>query len=280
MRSLWKGSISFGLVNIPVRLYRAVEDRDVHFHYLHKDCRTPLQYKKWCPTCNREVTGDEIVRGYEYEKGRYVIFREEELEALPLAPNRAVQILDFVKLEEIDPIYFEKTYYLEPLEGGEKAYHLLREAMLETGRIALARVALRQREVLAVLRVYQGRVLTMVTVHFPDEIRSYEELKLGEERAKPSDREIAMARTLIDVLAAPFAPERYHDLYRESLLEAVKKKIEGEELVVAAPEVPPTRDLMEALRNSLALFEQTRGTAGPWSPSPENLPPGELRPPS
>ncbi|MCL4425596.1 MAG: Ku protein [Firmicutes bacterium] len=272
MRSLWKGAISFGLVHIPVRLYRAVEEKDVHFHYLHRECQTPIQYKKWCPTCGREVASHEIVRGYEYEKGRYVIFSEEDLEAIPVASARTVEILDFVSLEQIDPIYFEKSYFLEPAEGGQKAYHLLRQAMLETGRIALVRVALRNRESLAALRVYKNRVLTMVTIHFPDEIRSYGELKIDAEREVPTEREVSMARTLIGALAGDFDPERYHDRYREALLGAVRKKIEGEELVVAPTEIPPTRDLMEALRSSLALLEQGQSPLQPPGPSYQGPP--------
>lgn len=176
MRSVWKGVISFGLVNIPVRLYRAVEERSVHFRQLHAACGTPIRYRRWCPRCEVEAAPEDLARGYEYAPDRFVLITDEDLEGLPLPTARAVEILDFVRLQEIDPIYFERTYYLEPAEGGEKAYALLRRAMDERRCVAVAKVALRHKESLCCLRTYQGRVLALATMAYPDEIRPVEAL--------------------------------------------------------------------------------------------------------
>lgn len=273
MRSLWKGVVSFGLVNIPVRLYTATESRDVRFHMLHRACHTPIRYRRYCPTCAREVEMDEIARGYEYARGRYVIVEDEDLAALPLRTDKAVEILDFVRLDEIDPIYFEKTYFLEPAEGGAKAYALLRRALAETGRVALAKVALRAKESLAAIRVYRGagtvqpapgEILVMETMFFPDEIRSYAELEGAYRAVEVSERELAVAVHLVESLSASFAPERYRDEYREALLAVIEEKAEGEE-VVAPPAPEPARvvDLLEALEESLRLARQRRRQAAP-----------------
>ncbi|HEY8393270.1 MAG TPA: Ku protein [Thermaerobacter sp.] len=176
MRSIWKGVISFGLVNIPVRLYRAVEERSVHFRQLHAACGTPIRYRRWCPRCEVEAGPEDLARGYEYAPDRFVLIEDEDLERLPLPTARAVEILDFVRLHEIDPIYFERTYYLEPVEGGEKAYALLRRAMDVRRCVAVAKVALRHKESLCCLRTYEGRVLALATMAYPDEIRPVEAL--------------------------------------------------------------------------------------------------------
>lgn len=251
MRSLWKGSVGFGLVNIPVRLYAATESRSVHFNLLHRVCRTPVKYQKVCPHCGREVTQDEIVRGFEYERGRYVVVSDEDLENLPVETVRQVQILDFVDLAEIDPVFFDKSYYLEPDEGAQKAYALLRRAMLATGKIAVAKVAIRSKESLACVRV-MGRALVMETMFYPDEIRPVEALPLIPAEPPLTDREIEMAVQLIENLSEPFRPEKYRDAYREALLERIQQKIEGE-AAEPAPRVAAGRviDLMEALEASL-----------------------------
>ena len=190
MRSLWKGVISFGLVNIPVRMYRAVEERGVHFRQLHARCGTPIRYRRWCPRCDVEVAPQDIARGYEYAPDRFVLITDEELAGLPLPTARAVEILDFVHLHEIDPIYFERTYYLEPAEGGEKAYRLLRRAMDLRGCVAVAKVALRHKETLACLRTYRARVLALATMAYPDEIRPIEALPAFATLAGPEERAV------------------------------------------------------------------------------------------
>ena len=176
MRSLWRGVISFGLVNIPVRMYLAVEERAVHFRQLHRRCGTPIRYRRWCPRCDVEVQPEELARGYEYAPDRFVLIEEEDVANLPLPTARAVEILDFVRGEEIDPIYFQRTYYLEPAEGGEKAYRLLRRAMDIRRCVAVARVALRNKETLACLRTYRHQALALVAMAYPDEIRPLEAL--------------------------------------------------------------------------------------------------------
>lgn len=262
MRSLWKGSISFGLVNIPVKLYAATERKNVKFHYLHDECKTPIRYLKWCEACNREVTMDEVVRGYEYTRGEYVVLRDEDFENIPVPTTRAVEIIDFVRLEEIDPIYYDKTYFLEPGEGAMKAYSLLRRAMKETGRIALAKVAVRARETIATVRVYQDHALVIETMFFPDEVRDVRKLEGIFQEPALSEREVELALQLVENLTEPFEPEKYTDDYRKALRDIIHKKIEGQEIAYAQrPDRAPVVDLMEALRASLEATEEERRVA-------------------
>lgn len=263
MRTLWRGAISFGLVNIPVRLYTATEHKDLKFSFLHAECKTPVRYKKYCPTCNRDVEMDEIVRGYEYDKGQYVVMNEEDFEQVPLATTRTVDIVDFVNLADIDPIYFDKTYFLEPGEGGVKAYALLRKAMAESGRIALAKVAIRSKETLAAVRVYDDRLLVMETMFWPDEIRAYGELQGIDEEPSLHEKEVQMAEMLISNLATDFQPEKYTDEYRQALLDVIRSRIEGQEVYhVEAPRPEKVIDLMEALRASVQMAEEQRAREG------------------
>ncbi len=252
MRSIWKGSISFGLVNIPVKLYTATEDKDVKFNSLHKVCGTQIRYRKHCPSCDREVAQDEIVRGFPYEKGYFVTIEEEDLEAIPVKTTRQVEIVDFVDLPEIDPIYFQKSYYLEPDTGAEKPYALLRRAMQETNKVAVAKVAIRHKESLACVRVFE-RALVMETMHYPDEIRGTEKLSGIENEIELSEREMDMAIKLVDNLSEPFNPEKYEDAYRKELLDLIQRKIQGQPEAerAPAPGVGKVIDLMEALEASL-----------------------------
>ncbi|HEY8552484.1 MAG TPA: Ku protein [Thermaerobacter sp.] len=176
MRSLWRGVISFGLVNIPVRMYLAVEEKAVRFRQLHQRCGTPIRYRRWCPRCDVEVPTEEVARGYEYAPDRFVLITDEDLAGLPLPTARAIEILDFVQGEAIDPIYFQRTYYLEPVEGGIKAYRLLRRAMDLRRCVAIAKVALRNKETLACLRTFRHQALALVAMAYPDEIRPLEAL--------------------------------------------------------------------------------------------------------
>ncbi|HEY3368213.1 MAG TPA: Ku protein [Symbiobacteriaceae bacterium] len=258
---MWKGSISFGLVTIPVKLYTATEDKDLSFHLLHDECRTRVQYKKWCPNCDREVAGDEIVRGYELDRGRYVILTDEDFESIPLVSARTLEIVDFVRLDQIDPVYFDRTYYLEPGEGGAKAYALLRRAMAETGRIAIARVVIRAKESLAAIRVFENGVLALETMHFPEEIRSTAGLT-GIAQPELQPQELEMAKGLVASLAGDFRPERFQNQYRDALLSIIEAKAAGAEIEPApAPERGKVVDLMDALRASIRLAEQARGQA-------------------
>lgn len=263
MRSLWKGAISFGLVNIPVKLYVATEKKDLKFRYLHRECMTPIQYEKHCPTCNREITSEEIAHGYEYQKGQFVVINEEDLEQLPLEKNRSIDILDFVDIKHVDPIFFDKSYYLEPAEGGFKPYFLLIKAMESTGKTAIARLVIRTKESLAAIRVKEG-VLVLATMFFPDELRSPQGLNLPTEQVKIHENETKMAISLVENLSIDFNPEKYHNQYRKALREMVEARIAGKEIAIAPPPTPDNVvDLMEALKQSVKLAEQEREKGRP-----------------
>ena len=256
MRTIWKGAISFGLVSIPIKLFAATEQKDVKFRYLHEPCRAPLKYQRVCSACGKEVPQEEIVRGYEYESGHFVILNEEDLGKVPDLKTKTIDIIDFVALEEIDPVYFAKTYYLAPGEAGEKAYTLLREAMEKTGKIAVAKIIMRNKESLAVIRGYK-KFLLMETIFYPDEIRSPEQLPGFDYEIKLNDKEMKMACELIENLATEFDPTKYQDEYRHQLLEMIHAKIEGQQIV--APEDPQRGkvvDLMEALKASVEMAQK------------------------
>jgi len=253
MHTIWKGSISFGLVNVPVKMHSATESHDFQFNYLHKACHNRIKYSKRCPVCDVEVSADDIVKGYEFDKGRFVILEDEDFEAVAKPLSRSIDILDFVNLSEIDPIYFQKSYYLSPEETAQKAYRLLCAAMEETGKVALARVVLRSKQYLACLRVYEGS-LVMETMYYPDEIRHID----GEwKKIQPTETELELAKRLIDQLARPFAPGKYRDEAREELREMIERKIAGQ-LYEPEPAVEKRKvfDLMEALSLSIAQHEK------------------------
>lgn len=259
MRPVWKGALSFGLIFVPVKLYAATEHKDIRFHYLHEKCKNPVQYRRFCPYCRMEVPMEEIVRGYEYQKGKYVVLQEDDF-AGPAgqAGGKSIGILDFVNLAEIDPVYYEKAYYLVPGEGGAKVYELFKRALAETGKVAVARVVIRSREALAAIRV-GGNLLMMSTMHYPDEIRLAGSLPELSYQVDLHENEVKMAVNLINSLTAEFRPEKYTDTYREALLEVIQAKIAGE--AVAVPEKPETGklvDLMEALKASIELAERER----------------------
>jgi DNA end-binding protein Ku len=253
MRPIWKGAISFGMVTIPVKLYSATEQRDVRFRLLHRDDGAPIEEKRFCTKDGKEVAWDDLVRGYEVSKGEYVILDPEEIEAAKPESSTTIDIGDFVEADEIDPVYFEKSYFLEPAEGGDKAFSLLRAALEETERVAIARVTIRTRERLAVVRAYDG-TLVLETMFWPDEIRSTDILDLptGDE-GRVRDKELQMARTLVENLADRFRPESYRDEYRSALETLIQQKSRGETRNARRrkPE-PKVIDLMEALRASVA----------------------------
>lgn len=251
MRPLWKGSVSFGLVNIPVRLFAATEKKNVRFRYLHEPCRTPVEYRKVCPTCNKEIAMEEIVRGYEYEKGRFVIIDESDFARIPAETSRTIAIVDFVRDDEVDPLYYDRSYYLAPGETGEKAFQLLMQSMAEAGLVAIIRIVLRSRQALGVLRVYRDS-LALETMFYPDEVRPTSELPQWNRDQKVQESELEMARQLISNLTAPFSPDKYTDEYRAALLEIINGKIKGEEVFIASsPEKGEVIDLAEALKASV-----------------------------
>lgn len=252
MHTMWKGSISFGLVNIPIKLHAATEDKDIKFRSLHNKCNTPIKYEKICPVCEEEVKVDDIVKGYELTKGKYVVIEQDELKALEGEKGeKAVEIIDFIQLNEIDPIYFNRSYYMSP-DGGAKAYGLLRKALMETGKAGLAKIIIRSKEQLAVIRVYE-KTLLMETIHYPDEVRNVAEVPNVPNEDGVSKKEIDTAVLLIDQLTTPFEPEKYEDEYRNRVMELIQSKQKGEKTVTAKTEKPTENitDLMAALQASI-----------------------------
>lgn len=253
MHTMWKGSISFGLVNIPVKLHAAIEDKDIKFRSLHKKCHTPIKYEKVCPNCEMEISNDEIVKAYEYTKGKYVVIEEEDFAKLDKEmEDRAVEILDFVKITDIDPIYFNRSYYLSPNDGGVKAYALLRKALQETEKVGIAKIMIRSKEQLAVIRVYDN-ILVMETIHYPDEVRKANDVPNVPSVNEVLKKELDTAILLIDQLTSQFEPEKYKDEYRESVLTLIEAKRTGDETVRQETKDKPNNvmDLMAALQASI-----------------------------
>jgi DNA end-binding protein Ku len=259
MRSIWKGAISFGLVSIPVKLYSATEEKDVAFHQVHRDDGGRIRYKRVCEIDSDEVPYSDIAKGFPLPNGEVVVLTDEDFADLPLTTSRTIDVLEFVPLEQVDPIFFAKSYYLEPDAAGTKPYVLLREALEESGRVALVKIALRQRESLATLRVRDG-VFVLEMMLWPDEIR---EPSFGflDEDVDVRPQELQMAKSLIETLAGDFQPEQYSDNYREALQALIDAKVAGRE-VVQPPEVAADTgtvvDLMAALRASVDAARKGR----------------------
>jgi DNA end-binding protein Ku len=268
-RSIWRGAISFGLVNVPVKLYSAVSKKTVRFNQLHDEDGQRIQMKRVCSADGEEVPYEHIVKGYEISPDRYVVISPEELDALDPAKTRTIDIEDFVDLDEIDPLFYEHPYYLVPDTGASKAYKLLLSALEQTNKVAIARVVIRSKEYLTAIRPANG-VLTMETMLFSDELVPVDSLdELPDEDVKATQREVQMARQLIESLAADFDPTKYKDEYRERVLELIEAKAEGQE--IAMPEVPeqPSEvpDLMAALEASLAEAKKGKAPSGDGRPA-------------
>lgn len=252
-RSLGSGTISFGLVSIPVQLYTATSSQKISFHLLHAKCGSRIKQQTYCPKCEEVIDRSALVRGYEFSKGEYVQLTEEELKSLEQESSKIIDIAEFVPLPKVDPIYFENSYYLGPNKGGEKPYRLLAEAMAKTSRVALAKLVMRGKENLVLIRpAEQG--LMLHTMYYADEIRDFGEIDQGQ-AAAVKEAELKLAIHLIDQLSSEeFRPEQYQDEYRSRVLELVNRKIEGKQVTSAAAE--PQRgqviDLMQALKESLA----------------------------
>jgi DNA end-binding protein Ku len=260
-RAIWSGSISFGLLNVPVRLYSAVSKQTVRFRELREGDGSRVKHKRVAESDGKEVPYEKIVKGYEYAPDQYVVLSRDELSELEPQRSRAIEIQDFVDLDEIDPIYFEQPYYLGPDKGAERAYALLVQAMTDARKVAVARFVLRNKEHLAAIRP-MGNVLTLTTMRFHDEVSSPQDLdgEVFEEAKpkKPEKRELEMATQLIESLTSDFDPDKYRDEYREELLDLLERKAEGKEVVSAPSEEPkPTKapDLMAALEESLAAVK-------------------------
>ena len=260
-RALWKGAITFGLITIPVGLYTAIQERDIHFNLLDSRDGSRIRYKRVNARTGDEVDRADMVKGYEFEKGRYVTFTEEELDRIPSESFRTIDVVQFVDQGQIDPIYYQSSHYVAPEEAGVKAYALMAHALEQSGRVGLAKITLRDKERLAVLRPREG-VLILETMNWPDEIRPAP--SDAERRLSVSPKEVEMAERLIDELTEDFDPGRFHDSYRERLEQAIEAKIEGEEVSLApdeGPEPEEVSDLMEALRASVEAA-RSRSKAG------------------
>jgi DNA end-binding protein Ku len=262
MRAIWKGAVSFGLVSIAVKLYSATEEKDIRFHQVHRTDGGRIKYKRTCSIDGEEVTYDDIAKGYDIGGGEMVILTDEDFADLPLTTSRAIDVLQFVPADEIDPIMFAKAYYLEPEGQAAKPYVLLRDALQDADRVAIVKIALRQREQLATLRVRED-VLVLNTMLWPDEVRGVDFGFLDEDiETRPA--ELAMASSLIDSMAGSFKPEEFTDNYRAALQEVIDAKVEGREVVAPeeTEEAPSAAvDLMAALKASVERAKAARGEA-------------------
>ena len=267
-RSIWTGAISFGLVNVPVKLYSAVQRKTVRFHQLHDETGSRIQQRRVDPTTGDEVPYESIVKGYEISPDHYVVISPEELETLDPVKTRSIDITDFVQLEDIDPLYYDHPYWLAPAQGGAKAYELLRQAMEQAGKVAIGRVVIRSKESLVAIRP-SGPALAMETMLFPDEVvdpGSLDEIPV--EEAKATKRELEMAQQLIDTLSGDFDPGKYRDEYRERVLDLIERKAQGEEIAVqpAAEEPERVPDLMAALEASIKAVKDRGDADGDGAP--------------
>ena len=266
-RAIWRGVISFGMVSIPIRLFPATESKDIGFRQLRRDSHTRVRMLRWDPVAEQEVPYDEIVKGYEYAKDRYVVLEDEDFEKLPLPTKHTIELTAFVEESGIDPVHYEKSYYLAPEEAGLKPYSLLIRAMQAKGLIAVAKVAIRTKERLCALRA-RGDQLILETLYYPDEIREPGE---SFDVQEVSEQEMEMARALIEMLEGPFDPAQYTDEYREALMTVINAKLEGQDLAApdeaAAPQ--PAVDLMAALRASVEAAK-ARKDAGPAAAGTDN----------
>src|SRR5467141_3503503 len=256
-RAVWKGSISFGLVNIPIALYPATRREELKFRLLRKSDMSPVNYKRVAEKDGKEVSWDEIVKGYEYEKGKYVVLKDEDFERVDLEATQTVDIQDFVHQEEIDPMFFYKPYYLEPQKGGDKAYALLRDALKDSKKVGIAKVVIKTRQYLAGVKPEDG-ALVLELMHFADELEDTGKLHLTK-KVEVGKREMNMAKSLIDSMSAKWNPEKYRDGYREALMEVIEEKVEAggkeiEENPKEAPKPNKVHDLVKVLQQSL---EQT-----------------------
>jgi len=261
-RAIWSGSISFGLVNIPVKLYSAVRDREIHFHMLHDKDSQRVKQQLVCPAEEKVVSRNDVVKGYEISEDQYVVVTDDELEALEPKATRMIEMLDFVKISEIDPVFFQHTYYLVPDEQSGKAYGLLLTAMRDSERIGVGKLVMRGKEYLVAIRPYDTMIV-LETMHFAEEVVSASEIEEMPEQPEATERELKLAGQIIDALADSFDPARYHDDYRDAVRALIDSKVEGMEYVMPPPveEEGKVIDLMAALEKSLARAREQKGGA-------------------
>ncbi|MDX6480865.1 MAG: end-binding protein Ku [Gaiellaceae bacterium] len=258
MRTIWNGSISFGLVNIPVGLALATQRQDASFRTLHRECGTPIKQKRWCPVHEREVEADELVKGWEFAKGQYVLVEESDLEAVALTRSQSISILRFVRLEDVDPVFFDRTYYLSPAdaEAQRKPYVLLLRAMEESGMAAVGKFVLWGKENLCLIRS-QGGALVMETLFFAEDVRSKKEIEDVVGETQVAEAELQLAGQVISSLSGEWTPEDFANDYREDLKHMLEEKLAGHEVVAPEPVAEtPVIDLMEALRRSVADVQE------------------------
>ena len=268
MRTIWNGSISFGLVNIPIGLALATQRDDVSFRTLHRECGTPIKQKRWCPHHEREVEADELVKGWEVAKGEYVVVEESDLESVALQRSQSIEILRFVKLEDVDPVYFDRTYYLAPAaaDAQRRPYVLLLRAMQETGMAAVGKFVLWGKENLCLIRA-QGETLAMELLFFADDVRSKAEIEEAVEATEVRDAELGLAEQVINSLVGEWEPQDFENEYRRDLKAMLDAKLAGEKITRPEPVAEtPVIDLMEALRRSVA---EVQGTKKPKAAPPK-----------
>ena len=259
-RSIWKGAVSFGMVSIPIKLYTATDEKDISFNLLHKKDGARIKQQRYCPEDEAVVEWNDVVRGYEVAPDQYVIMEPSDFDKVPVDTTHTIEITDFVPADQIDPIYYQKTYYLEPDKVGGKPFALLREVLKDSKLIALAKVTLRQKEQLCTLRVYENTI-ALETMYYADEIRSTEEFEVPGD-LQLGEKELMMAKSLVDMLTGDFEPEKYHDNYREALIELIERKAEGEEIKRPKPVAGKVTDLMEALRASVEAARREKSSGG------------------
>ncbi len=248
--TVWKGHLTFGLISMPVRMFTAARGERISFNQLHKECHSRLKQPLFCPVCNRNVERSEIVKGFEYEKDQYVLFNEDELDKIEPPSAKVMEILEFVKLDEMDPLYFDASYYVSPEDAGVKAYKLLMKAMEESGHGAIAKLTMHQREHIVIIRP-GSKGMTLHTMFYSNEIRAAESVPTDKVEVKEQEKKLA--QQLIESLAAPFEPQKYRDQYQENVRGLIDAKLKGKEVTeVAQPHLAPVIDLMEALKKSLA----------------------------
>ena len=264
MRAIWKGNISFALVSIPISVFSATRKNELSFHYLHKNDMSPVSYKRFCDQEDVEVPWEEITRGYEYEKGQYVEITDEDLDKADIELTKTIQIVEFVHEEEIDPLFFDKPYYLEPQKGGERAYALMRDALAQSKKVGIAKVVLKSREHLAAVKSV-GELMTLQTMRFAHEIVETGTLNLPK-KADISKKEMDLANTLIDSMSEKFDPTKYKDEYHDKVLELIQMKVAGVSPQVLAAKGPgPANvvDLMEVLKQSLSETKKAKAARSP-----------------
>ncbi len=272
--TIWKGHLTFGLISMPMRMFAAARGERISFNQLHNVCHSRLKQPLFCPVCNRNVERSEIVKGHEYEKDQYVLFSDEELDKIEPPSAHVMEILEFVKLDEMDPLYFDSSYYLSPEDAGVKAYKLLTDAMKESGFGAIAKLTMHQREHIVIIRP-SAKGMTLHTMFYSNEIRAAEAVPTDKVEVKDPEKKLAMQ--LIESLAAPFEPQKYRDEYQENVRAMIAAKLKGQQVTeVAQPHLAPVIDLMEALKKSLAEKQSPAAAA----PAAEAVAPVGKKPPA